>query len=60
MAVFLFICSFEQKKMRRCMVIVAGLVMVMSCGLREIGEPQKNEGIWQGPGAELKPGGSGL
>lgn len=45
--------------MRRCMVIVAGLVMVMSCGLREIGEPQKNEGIWQGPGAELKPGGSG-
>jgi hypothetical protein len=41
------------------MVIVAGLVMVMSCGLREIGEPQKNEGIWQGPGAELKPGGSG-
>lgn len=41
------------------MAIVAGLVMVMSCGLREIGEPQKNEGIWQGPGAELKPGGSG-
>jgi hypothetical protein len=59
MAVFLFICSFEQKKMRRCMAIVAGLAMVMSCGLREIGEPQKIEGVWQGPGAELKPGGSG-
>ena len=41
------------------MVIVAGLMMVMSCGLREIGEPQKNEGVWQGPGTELKPGGSG-
>ena len=46
--------------MRRCMVIVAGLMMVMSCGLREIGEPQKNEGVWQGPGTELKPGVRGL
>ena len=42
------------------MAIVAGLVLVMSCGLREIGEPQKNEGVWQGPGTELKPGGSGV
>ena len=41
------------------MVIVAGLTIVMSCGLREIGEPQKNDGIWKGPGAELKPGGPG-
>ena len=47
------------KKMRRSMAIVAGLVLVMSCGLREIGEPQKSEGIWKGPGAEIKPGGSG-
>lgn len=45
--------------MRRYMAIVVGLTMVMSCGLREIGEPQKNEGVWQGPGSELKPGGSG-
>ena len=40
-------------------MIVAGLTIVMSCGLREIGEPQKNDGIWKGPGAELKPGGPG-
>lgn len=41
--------------------MVAGLVALMSCGLREIGGefPQKNEGIWKGPGADLKPGGSG-
>ena len=47
------------KKMRRSMALVAGLVLVMSCGLREIGEPQKSEGIWKGPGAEINPGGSG-
>ena len=41
------------------MAVVAGLTMVMSCGLREIGEPQNNEGIWNGPGLHLKPGGSG-
>lgn len=41
------------------MAIVAGLTMVLSCGLREIGEPQKREDIWTGPGAVLKPGGSG-
>ena len=45
--------------MRRCMARLAGLVLVMSCGLREIGEPQKSEGIWKGPGAEINPGGSG-
>ena len=41
------------------MVIVAGLAIVMSCGLKEIGELKKNEDIWKGPGANLKPGGSG-
>ena len=47
--------------MRRCMAIVAGLAMMVSCGLKEIGGelPQKNEGIWKGPGADLKPGGPG-
>lgn len=35
--------------------------MMMSCGLREIGAelPQKNEGVWKGPGANMKPGGTG-
>ena len=47
--------------MRSRLLIVAGLAMVMSCGLREIGGelPQKNEDVWKGPGADLKPGGSG-
>ena len=57
-SVYMFLWA---KTMRRCMAIVAGLAIMVSCGLREIGGelPQKNEGIWEGPGADLKPGGSG-
>ena len=47
--------------MGRNVLIAVMLLMAVSCGLREIGGdlPQKNEGVWKGPGADLKPGGSG-
>lgn len=53
-----FLCV---KNMRRNVLIAGVMLMAMSCGLREIGGefPQKNEGIWKGPGACLKPGDSG-
>ena len=47
--------------MVRNMLVAVILLMVVSCGLREIGGElaQNSEGIWKGPGADLKPGGSG-
>ena len=42
------------------MLIAVVLMMAVSCGLKEIGAElvQKDEGVWKGPGADLKPGGS--
>ena len=47
--------------MGRKVLIAVLLLMAVSCGLREIGGDlqQNNEGVWKGPGAGLKPGGSG-
>lgn len=47
--------------MGRNVLIAVALLLAVSCGLREIGGelPKKNEGVWEGPGADLKPGGTG-
>ena len=47
--------------MGRNVLIAVVLLMLVSCGLREIGGEltQNDEGIWKGPGADLKPGGTG-
>ena len=46
--------------MRSRLLIVAGLVMMMSCGLREIGgETDISDGVWSGPGAGIAAGGAG-
>ena len=46
--------------MGRNVLIAVVLMMAVSCGLKEIGAEleQKDEGVWKGPGADLKPGGS--
>lgn len=47
--------------MGRNMLIAVMLVMAVSCGLREIGGQTSdvNEGVWKGPGTDMKPGSGG-
>lgn len=45
--------------MGRNVLIAVMLLMAVSCGLREVGGQFSDpyDDVWQGPGAEIKPGG---